>query len=87
MLTDADTTKLVNRIIEVQKDLFYTKPEMDGKFDNLREDFSKLQTAVASFASGTKENADEIKVVNNRVTNQENWIQKVAPKVGVEYKV
>jgi len=86
MITDEDTTKIVNKVIEANHQLFYDKQEMDNKFDGLRKDFSTLKTAVVAFAKGTKDNADEIKVVNHRVSNQENWITKVGPKIGLEYK-
>ena len=54
MITDEDTTKIVNKIIEANKELFYSKPEMDDKFDGLRKDFSNLQTAVTSFAKAPR---------------------------------
>jgi len=45
MLTDEDTTKLVNKFIDANKELFYTKIEMDEKFEKQREEFANLQTA------------------------------------------
>lgn len=90
MITDEDTTKIVNRIIEVNKQLFYTKDELDEnldkRFEGLRKDFSTLQTSVQSFATGTKKNDDEIKVVDKRVSDHEDWINKAAPKIGLEFR-
>lgn len=78
MITDEDITKL----IQAHKEVFPTKDDFDG----LRKDFSNLQTSVIAFAKGTKDNADEIKVVNNRVNNQDVWIKQAGPKIGLEYK-
>lgn len=90
MITDEDTTKIVNKVIEVNKQLFYTKDEMDNgldkRFESLHTDFSTLQVSVISFAKGTKDNADEIKVVNSRVTVHENWIKTAGSKIGLEFK-
>jgi hypothetical protein len=90
MITDEDTTKIVNKVIEANKQLFYTKDEVDGgldkRFESLRKDFSNLQASVVSFAKGTKNNADEILVVNSRVTTAEIWIKQAAPKIGLEFK-
>lgn len=78
MLTDEDIKKLIRAHAEV----FPTKDD----FDEIRKDFSNLQTSVVSFAKGTKDNAEEIKVVNSRVTTQETWIKQVGTKIGLEYK-
>ena len=78
MLTPED----IKNLTEFQKTVFVTKADFAG----LRQDFSKLQTSVMTFAKGTKDNADEIKVVNSRVTTTENWIKQAGPKIGLEYK-
>lgn len=86
MITDEDTTKIVNKVIEANRLLFYDKHEMDAKFEKQSKDFSSLQAMVESFAVDTKKNADEILVVNNRVTTTESWITKAGAKIGLEYK-
>lgn len=47
MLTSED----IKNLIEAQKEVFYNKKEMDTKFEDLRSDYSKLQTSVDSFAT------------------------------------
>ena len=47
---------------------------MDGKF-------STLQTAVVAFATGTKDNADELVVANGRIATQETWIKQAGQKL------
>jgi len=59
---------------------------LDKRFGELSKSFSDLQTSVMSFADDTKKNADEILVVNNRVTTTENWIKTAGSKIGLEYK-
>ena len=83
MLTSED----IKKIVQAHEEVFYTKTEMDGKFEELSKDYSKLQTSVTSFATGTKDNADDILVVNQRVTDHEVWIKKAVPKIGVDFKL
>jgi len=90
MITDEDATKIVNKVVEANKQLFYTKDEtdnnLDTRFEGLHKDFNNLQTAVLSFAVGTKKNSDEILAVNTRVAATETWISQAAPKIGLEFK-
>ena len=86
MITDEDTTKIVNKVIEANTRLFYDKTEMDTRFNAIRKDFSDSQTSALAFAKGTKDNAEEIKVVNSRVTTQETWIKQAGTKIGLKYK-
>ncbi len=78
MLTDAD----IKKIIQAQEDVFPTKTD----FDDLREDFSKLQTSVESFATMTKKHEEEISIINQRVGNHEDWIKGAGPKIGLDFK-
>jgi|RifCSPhighO2_02_1023873.scaffolds.fasta_scaffold435204_1 hypothetical protein len=43
MLTDEEVTKLIGAF----KEVFATRTEIEGRFDALKEDFSKLQSFVA----------------------------------------
>lgn len=90
MITDEETTNIVNKVIEANKQLFYSKDEidkeLDDRFDVVNNKLDKLYDSVISFAKSTRENGDEIKVINSRATEQETWIKKAADKVGVEYK-
>lgn len=79
MLTNQDIKKL----IKAHKEVFPTKDDFDG----LRKNFSDLQTSVVAFAVGTKNNSEEIEVVNSRLKTQEGWIKQASPKIGLEYKL
>ena len=86
MITDEDTTKIVNKVVEANKLLFYDKLEMDKKFEDQRKDFNNLQASVVSFAKVTKDNADGLVVANSRIAQTENWIRQASPKIGLEYR-
>ena len=86
MLTNEETIQIVDKFIDASKQIFYTKTDMDDKFDDLRKNFSTVQTSVESFAVETKTNREEIKVTNHRIDQHEDWINKAAPKVGLEFK-
>ena len=82
MLTNED----IKKIIKAHEEIFYSKTEMDGKFEELRKDFSNLQTSVIAFAVNSKKSEDETVLANHRINNHENWIKKAAPKIGLEFK-
>ena len=82
MLTSQD----VNKLIDAMKVFFYTKEDIDRKFDFVDEKFSQLQTSVDGIAKIATDNPLEIAAVGNRVDNVEGWIEKAAPKIGLEYK-
>lgn len=53
MLTEEDIKKITDAQIEAQKQIFFTKDEMDEKFyskTDMDKKFSGLQTAVDAFA-------------------------------------
>ena len=60
--------------------------DVNGRLDNLQTGQRILQTSVDSFAKSYKDNTEEIKVVNSRVTTQETWIKQAGAKIGLEYK-
>ena len=61
--------------------------EVKFNIADVKQSIQTLQTSVVSFAKGIKDNADEIKVVNSRITTQENWIKQAGTKIGLEYKL
>jgi hypothetical protein len=82
MLTDQDLQK-INKTIELRLELFkedfYTKPEMDAKF-------SQILTAIDGITQAhLKLDKDSI-ILNYRMKQAEDWIDKAAPKVGVRFE-
>ena len=80
MLDDKDIQKLIK--------VFATREEVATKkdFDNLRKDFSDLQTSVDAYAKKADNYFQEMVVLQNNYRRLEGWIHQVAEKVGVELK-
>lgn len=82
MLTIED----IKNIVTARKEVFYTREEMDVKFDALNENFSSLQTSVVGMAKDTKDQTEEMIILGSRVKNTEDFLQSAAPKLGLEFK-
>ena len=78
MLTSED----IKNLTEFQKTVFATKDDIAG----LHTDFSNLQSSVESFAIGTKKNADETLIANNRISQVESWAKQAGSKIKLEYR-
>lgn len=78
MLTDKDIKKLI--------EVFPTREEVALKsdFEDLRKDFSKLQTSVDRFVKRADDYFQEMKMLSHKVDRHEKWILQLAQKVGVE---
>ncbi len=68
------TTKDVNLLITAMKEFFYTKEDMDDKFDVMDQKFSNLQTSVDGIAKISKDNQQEILVMGHRLDQIEQRI-------------
>lgn len=79
MLTQEDIAKL----IEAERAVFPTKVD----FDLLRKDFSDAQSSVDAFAKRADTYYQETMVLVNKIQRMEEWIRRVATKVGIEYSV
>jgi len=79
MLTADDIKKITDAQIEAQREIFYTKEDMDTKFSN-------LQASVDSIAKDKKTKDQEMPVLSGRIKKIENWMDKAAPKIGVEFQ-
>lgn len=122
MLSDEDIKKLTKAQIEAQKEVFFTKKElderfyskadmderfysktdMDMKFFNLRDVFAtkeemnvgfekldkkmtNLQTSIDAIAKDNLTKSQETPVLNHRIKEVENWVDKAAPKLGIKF--
>ena len=79
MLTSEDIKKITDAQIEAQKEVFYTKEDLDTKFSN-------LQTSVDAIALNQKNETAKNKVFEHRLKNTELWIEKAAPAVGLKFE-
>ena len=78
MLTDEDIKKLI--------EVFATREEVATKKDleNIRGDFSNLQTSVDAYAVKADNYFQEMVVLTHKVDRHEKWIQQLADKIGIK---
>ncbi len=76
MLTDQDIKKLM--------EVFSTREEIDNRFEELRKDFSNLQSAVDSYAKRADTYFQEMLMLARRVDRIEKWVREIADKTGVK---
>ncbi len=82
MLTIED----INKLIQAMKSFFYSKEEMDVKFESMESKFSNLQTSVDAFAKTVSHNDEEVSALGDRVDGIESWVKESVMKIEVEYK-
>ena len=80
MLTDKDIQKIIKANIEVGKEVFTTKED----FEELRQDFRKLQSSVDRYLTKTEKWYQEMKMLSHKVDRHEKWINQIARKLGVK---
>ena len=83
MITTEDLQKLISGL----KEFFYSKEEMDVKFDAMNENFNSLRTSVDAYAKKADTYYQEMAVMRHRMERMEEWILKASQKIGLEYKV
>ena len=89
MLTSNDIKKITGAQIEAQKEIFFTKEEMDEKFYSkaeMDERFKNLQTSVDAAYKDKKAKDQEMVVMNHRLKKTEKILDQVAPKLGLKYE-
>ncbi len=87
MLTNEDIVNIVQSVVKAEKELFYTKPELDEKFQKMQDSFSTLQTSVDAMTKLFKQYVEEQKIYVHRLNRLEDWVKQAATKLGLEYKV
>ncbi len=80
MFTPEDTTNLIKAFQEV----FPTKEELDAFREEMRQEFSDLQTSVDAYAKRADEYFQEMVMLSHKVNRHEKWIQTLAEKLGVK---
>lgn len=73
-------------LISAMEKVFPTKIDFDVFKDEMRKDFSDLQTSVDAYAKKADTYFQEMVIINNNYRRLEGWIHQVAEKVGVELK-
>lgn len=76
MLEDKDIQKLI--------EVFATREEIDKRFEEVRQDFANLQTAVDAYAKRSDDYFKEMVTLAHKVDRLEKWIQQIAKKLGMK---
>lgn len=76
------TIQEIEALTEYQKNVFMTKE--DGNV--LESKIDKIQTTLDGFAKQSKNNSDEIKILNMRMKSAEDWIDQASPNIGLKFE-
>ena len=83
VITDQEITK----VIDAFKGVFSTRTEIEGRFDDMTQKFSNLQTAVDKYSQKADGYFQEMLLLSHKVERHERWLKEIADKLGVELKV
>ena len=82
MLTPQEIKKLTDYLVVVFTDIFVTKEDLEvinGRIDI-------LQISMDGLLKHKSAEEQETIILNYRMKNAENWIDKAAPKIGLEFE-
>ncbi len=82
MLTFEEIKKLTAYQLEVFKDVFATKEDLEG----LRGQFRHMQNTLDSALKDGKDNKQEILVNGHRVDRLEKWAKKAGGKIDIKFE-
>lgn len=80
MLTNEDVKKIVDANVE----LFATKGDLAEFREEMRKNFSDLQSAVDSYAHKADAYFQEMVALAHKVDRLEKWIHEIAGKTGIK---
>ena len=80
MLTDED----IQKIIIANRGVFATKEDIESFREEMRKEFSDLQTSVDDYAKKADAYFQEMVMLTHKVDRHEKWIQQLAEKLGVK---
>jgi len=80
MLDDQD----IQKIIKANLAVFPSKEEFDSFKEEMRKDFSDLQTSVDAYAKKADTYLSEMVALSHKVDRHEKWFQQVADKLGIK---
>ncbi|MDP3993385.1 MAG: hypothetical protein U1C57_01165, partial [Candidatus Doudnabacteria bacterium] len=73
------TTEDIQNLIKAEKEVFTTKDD----FANLEKMFSNLQSSVDAYAKKADTYLQEMTAMRHALNRHEEWIKKIAEKVGL----
>lgn len=80
MLTNED----IQKIITANRVVFATKEDFESFREEMRKDFSDLQTSVDSYANKADAYFKEMVMLTHKVDRHEKWLQQIAEKLGIK---
>ncbi len=80
MLTSED----IQKIIEANREVFATKKEFEDFREEMRKNFSNLQSAVDAYAKKADAYFQEMLMLNHKVDRHEKWLLQIAEKIGIK---
>jgi len=80
MLTEED----IQKIIEANREVFATKEDIEAFREEIKQNFSDLQTSVDAYAKKADTYFQEMVMLSHKVDRHEKWIQQIADKLGVK---
>lgn len=83
MLEDED----IQKIIEANREVFATKEDFEGFKQEMKEDFSELQSSVDAYAKKADDYFQEMLMLSKKVDRIEKGLRKVAKEVGVDLEL
>ncbi len=80
MLEDKD----IQKIIEANREVFTTKENFEDFREEMRKNFSDLQTSVDAYAKKADAYFQEMVMLTHKVDRMEKWIKQLAEKIGMK---
>jgi hypothetical protein len=80
------TPKDIQNLTEFQKTIFVTQENFDSGLEIIQKSFLRLENIINSFAKDNKDAGQEMPVINHRIKEVENWIDKAAVKLDIEFE-
>ena len=74
----------IQKIIIAQKEIFPTKENFENFKTEMRGDFSNLQTSVDGYVKKVNNYSENETILSHKVNRHENWLLKIAEKVGMK---
>lgn len=81
MFTIEELNQLTDYLVVAFKDIFATKEDIS----DLKDSFNSLQMSVDGIARNHLKMDQESIIQTYRMQQAENWIDKAAPKIGIEF--
>ena len=80
MLVDED----IKKIVDAHREVFATKLDFSAFQEEMRKNFSDLQTSVDTYAKKADTYFQEMVLLSHKVDQLEKWIRELAAKVGMQ---